>query len=104
MNRGNRRSQPGLVEVRTNTKSFEREGGGAAWSRGAADSPPGVERIGAPSTLRLVGCEPKPSSDSPRLGPWGRSIARSENRRMEHLARVLGLRSRGSDGWPPAAA
>ena len=103
MDRCNRRSQPGIVEIGTNAGAFE--GRGAAWGRRAREtSSTGDGSVAVATTLRLVGCEPKASCDTPRLGHWGRSIARSENRRMEHLARVLGLRSNGSQDWPPAAA
>jgi hypothetical protein len=83
---------------------------------GGRDAEPSVPRLGLPewprmqvvavppAAWRLVGCESKPPRETPRLGHWGRSIARSENRRMEHLARMLGLRSLGAGSdLPPAA-
>ena len=105
MYRTNRRSQPGLVEIRTDARAFRHDDSRPARSRGdAASSLPAAARDGVASLLRLVGCETKPSFETPRLGHWGRSIARSENRRMEHLARMLGLSPGGFDGGLPPAA
>lgn len=105
MDRRSRCSQPGLVEVRANRKVFERDGAGTAWTcLGAGSLPAGVEPIRASSTLRLVGGQAGPSREATRPTRRERSVARSENRRIEHLARALGLRPLESDGGPPRAA
>lgn len=82
----------GMVEIQSAPRSRLPE-----WPRARGVATP-------PAGWRLVGGEAKPPREAPRLGHWGRSIARSENRRMEHLARMLGLRSLGAGSdLPPAA-
>jgi hypothetical protein len=99
MKRNRERRRSGRAEIATDVDGRSRGGGGAMSRASVAWNKPIC-----PSGWRLVGGELGSPRATPVLGRWGRSISRMESRRMEHLARVLGIVSADRGADPPPAA